>query len=352
MKQQFLELIDQIDTIESKFHSLPSSHGLAMPSVVEIRDVPEFQIWIQKIQFELQEIVDTTSDTFALNTLESAKTTYNGWNDKTDFNELKGKLLAMKTHIDKYYSARWDYVEEKVSKSSKVFISHASKDKEYVSKLVELLDDMGLNQTQVFCSSLPGYDIPVSADIFSYLREQFHEYNLHVFFVHSKNYYKRAVCLNEMGAAWVLRNEYTSFLLPGFGFEEMTGVVDSKSIAIKLDNDEVEVKDKLNQLYETMVSEFGLTKKTNIIWEQKRDRFIREVKEIVVPDEDAQQEQEDDIELLDNGLLVKKSEVEAGKKIYYCQSCYQNTGKLFTIVRGTLVMDRFCPNCKMHYSTR
>ena len=352
MKKQFLEVIDQIDTIESKFHSSPSGRGLAIPSVAVIHDVPEFQIWIQKIQFELQEIVDATLDKFAVDTLESAKTNYKGWKDKTDFSELKGRLLAMKAHVDKYYSVRGDALEEKTNKPSKIFISHANKDKEYVLKLVELLDYMGLNQNQVFCSSLPGYDIPVGADIFSCLRDQFYEYNLHVFFVHSKNYYKSAVSLNEMGAAWVIRNDYTSFLLPDFGFGEMTGVVDSKSIAIKLDNDEVEVKDKLNQLYEAIVSEFGLTKKTNIIWEQKRDRFIREVKEIVVTSENKQQEQGDDIDLLENGLCVRKSEVEAGKKIYYCQACYQNTGKLFTVVRGSLVRDKFCSNCKIHYNVR
>ena len=352
MKQNFLELIDELDVIESKFHGISGGHRFVNSSVVEIHDVPEFQIWIQKIQMELQEIIDTTSDKFAIDTLESAKATYNGWNDKVNFNKLKGRLLAMKTYIDKYYSIGGDYMEEKISKPSKIFISHASKDKEYVSKLVELLDDMGLDQTQVFCSSLPGYDIPVSADIFDYLREQFHEYNLHMFFIHSKNYYKSVVSLNEMGAAWVLKNSYTSFLLPGFGFEEMTGVVDNKSIAVKLDNDDVEVKDKLNQLYEIVISEFGLSKKSNIICEQKRDRFIKEINEIVIPGADEYQEQNDDIELLENGLLVKKSEVAAGKKIYYCQACYQNTGKLFTIVKGSLARDRFCSNCKMHYSLR
>jgi len=239
-------------------------------------------------------------------------------------------------------------MEETSAKPVKIFISHASKDKEYVKKLVELLDGMGLDQTQVFCSSLPGYDIPVGYDIFDYLRQQFQEYELHVFLIHSKNYYMSAASLNEMGAAWVLRSNCTSFLLPNFRFEDMTGAINGKSIAIKLDNDETEVKDKLNQLYDTVIREFGLTKKAAIVWEAKRDRFIKEVKEIVVPDE----EQDDDLELLDSGLLIKKSEKEAGKNIYYCHACYQNTGKLFTVVKGSLARDKFCSNCKMHYSVR
>lgn len=348
MKQDFLNLVDQIDSIESHFHMTPSSPGLLVPSVEEIYDVPEFQSWIQMIQFELQEIVDATDDKFVKETLKIAKEEYNGWRDKADFTALKGKLLAMKAHVDKYYSRKDEGMEETSAKPVKIFISHASKDKEYVKKLVELLDGMGLDQTQVFCSSLPGYDIPVGYDIFDYLRQQFQEYELHVFLIHSKNYYMSAASLNEMGAAWVLRSNCTSFLLPNFRFEDMTGAINGKSIAIKLDNDETEVKDKLNQLYDTVIREFGLTKKAAIVWEAKRDRFIKEVKEIVVPDE----EQDDDLELLDSGLLIKKSEKEAGKKIYYCHACYQNTGKLFTVVKGSLARDKFCSNCKMHYSVR
>ena len=87
-----------------------------------------------------------------------------------------------------------------------------------------------------------------------------------------------------MGAAWVLKSEYTSILLPGFTFAEMNGVVNSDTIVIKLDNDVLEVKDKLNQLYTGIVDEFGLKKKADIIWEQKRDRFIKEVSEIEIPE--------------------------------------------------------------------
>lgn len=352
MKQDFLALIDQIETIESYFHRVPSSPRVLAPTVDEINDVPEFQSWIQLIQFELQEIVDKTADRFVEETLAVAKKKYNGWNDKKDFAELKCKLLAMKSHIDKYYSESGENVDNYGKKLSKIFISHATGDKEYVAKLVELLDGMGLDQTQVFCSSLPGYDIPVGKDIFDYLREQFRNYELHVLLVHSKNYYKSAASLNEMGAAWVLRKNCTSFLLPGFNFEDMAGAINGKSIAIKLDNDETEVKDKLNQLYDTVTSEFGLNKKPAVVWETKRDRFIKEIKEINIPVEDSQAKQDEDLESLDSGLLIKKSERKAGKNIYYCQACYQNTGKLFAVVKGSLARDKFCSNCKMHYSVR
>ena len=55
----------------------------------------------------------------------------------------------------------------------RIFISHSSDDVKYVSELVTLLYDMGLDETQVFCSSLPGYGIPINKDIFDFLRKQF-----------------------------------------------------------------------------------------------------------------------------------------------------------------------------------
>ena len=183
------------------------------------------------------------------------------------------------TFTGKHY---FDQEQENMSeKQPKIFISHSSKDVEYVAQIVNLLDGMGLNQTQVFCSSLPGYGIPIDTNIFDYLRAQFSEYDLHVIFVHSDNYYKSPVSLNEMGAAWAMRSAATSILLPGFGFEKMTGVVNNQSIAIKLDAQQLELQDKLNQLYGKVVTEFGLTKKADIIWQQKRDSFIKDVQQIV-----------------------------------------------------------------------
>lgn len=352
MKDNLLTLISQIDTIEAKFHHTPSSSGYLMPSVDEIGDVPEFQIWIQNIQLELQEIVDRMGDHFVADTLECAKLHYNGWNDKKYFTALKGKLIAMRGNIEKYY-AEGGASEVAQTKAPKIFISHSTKDKPYVEKIVALLDDMGLDQTQLFCSSMPGYDIPVGRDIFEYLREQFLEYDLHVIFVHSPSYYQSAVSLNEMGAAWALRSDYTSLLIPGFSFGQMVGVVNNNVIAIKLDNDRVEVKDKLNQLYARIAKEFGLRRKPDVVWEQKRNRFIDDVLSIVPNEAESTAEtSDDDIEMLESGLLVRKSEIAAGKNINYCPACYTNYKKLYPVVNGSMARDRFCSNCKMRYSNR
>ena len=345
MKERFIELIGKVEDIEKLFHWSEATPGIASTRTEEIYDIQDFQIWIQEVTLEVQSIVDSTGDGFASDTLKALKTPFIGYNDRRDFNNIKAKLRAMARNIDKYYTDR--VTEDRLP--PKIFISHSSRDKEYVAKLVALLDDMGLNQTQVFCSSLPGYDIPVGKDIFDFLREQFHEYRLHVIIVHSTNYYQSPVCLNEMGAAWVLRSNCTSFLLPSFGFDGMRGVVNQNTIAIKLDNDETELQDKLNQLYDMFAEEFGLQKKAPIIWEQKRNSFIREVKEIKV--EAVKSEAElDDVEMNECGLMVKRSDIADGKNIIYCPACYQNYGKLYPIVPGSMRRDMFCSNCKAHYT--
>lgn len=298
MKKDLISLIDSMDDIEKLFHLVG---GNGMPTVDTIYNVQEFQDWLQEVHLELRDIHDRTNDHFIWETLNVFNRGMNGWNDKQIFAEIRGKLKAIRKNIDRYYpdeptATRLTEKEQTqmADKKPKIFISHSSKDVEYVAKVVNLLDGMGLDQTQVFCSSLPGYGIPIDTDIFDYLRDQFLEYNLHMIFIHSDNYYQSPVSLNEMGAAWALKSVATSVLLPGFGFEKMTGVVNNQTIAIKLDGAELELKDKLNQLYDKIVEEFGVTKKADIIWEQKRDAFIAEIRQVgaAVPSNDLSEDAE------------------------------------------------------------
>ena len=279
MKKDLLTLIDSIDEIEKLFHTVG---GNGMPTVDTIYDIQAFQDWFQEVHLELRDIHDRTKDHFIWETLTDFNKSMNGWNDKQIFSEIKGKLKAIRKNIDKYYPGELEIKEQEImtDKPHKIFISHSSKDVAYVAQIVNLLDDMGLNQTQVFCSSLPGYGVPIDTNIFDFLRDQFLKYNLHVIFIHSDNYYMSPISLNEMGAAWALKNAVTSILLPGFGFEKMTGVVNNRAIAIKLDSQRLELQDKLNQLYDKIISEFGLVRKADIIWQQKRDAFIDDIQQV------------------------------------------------------------------------
>lgn len=162
---------------------------------------------------------------------------------------------------------------------SKIFISHSSEDLKYVEPFVELLADIGLTNENLFCSSVPDYAIPLNQDIFDYLASLFHNYKLYVVFMLSNNYYESPVCLNEMGAAWVLKSEYTSILLPGFEYKEIKGAVNPNKIGMKLDDEEELLKKRLGELKNLMSKEFGISV-PDMRWEKKRNDFIEMMKSI------------------------------------------------------------------------
>lgn len=183
------------------------------------------------------------------------------------------------------------------SKPHKLFISHSSKDKAYMVALVEMLEDIGMPDGSFVCTSVPGHGIPGGARIYDWLRDQFLTCDLRVMFALSHNYYKSAVCLNEMGAAWVTKATDTILLLPGFGFSDVDGCVDSTEMGISFGMDEEELKHRLNEFKDTLIVEHNLPTITQTRWERHRNKFIKKVKEIAA--ERKAEEANDSIEAAD-----------------------------------------------------
>lgn len=161
----------------------------------------------------------------------------------------------------------------------KLFISHSSKDVEYVKCFIELLENIGISEKQLFCSSLPEYGVPLNQDIYDYLKSQFENYSLQVFFFLSDHYYESAACLNEMGAAWVLQASYYSILLPKFEFKNIRGAINPNKISIKLDN--VDCKARLNELKDKLIYDFKLQSISQTKWERHRDDFTKKIGAII-----------------------------------------------------------------------
>lgn len=171
-----------------------------------------------------------------------------------------------------------EYMEEVLKQKNKmlppmVFISHADADKKFANEIVTLLEFIGIKgKENLLCTSLDGYRIPLGCDIIEYLRETFSKKNLFVIILHTQNYYTRPVCMNEMGAAWALKTKYFSVLAPDFRFGDMTGVVNSKDVAIKIGADDCEAR--INQLKNELVEFFGLKQPDEDRWPHYRSSFI------------------------------------------------------------------------------
>lgn len=200
---------------------------------------------------------------------------------KDDIRRLTNHMQADIERIDQIECVApiLEKIEKAISftnKPYKVFISHSSKDKEFVGHLVDLLEVMGIDgKDKLFCSSIPLYGIDLSGKIFKTLLSQFQNYQLYVIFVHSDNYYGSPISLNEMGAAWVLKSKHCSFLTKGFPYEKMKGVVNADEISIKVDDDQA--KHRLNQPKDELVRLFNTGFVDQNKWEWKRDQFLERV---------------------------------------------------------------------------
>ena len=162
----------------------------------------------------------------------------------------------------------------------KLFISHSSKDKQYMVALVELLEGIGMPEGSLVCTSVPGYGIPGGEKIYDWLRKQFLSCDLRVLFALSHNYYDSPASLNEMGAAWVTKATDTLLFLPGFGHSDIQGCVDPQEMAISFGAGDEELKHRLSEFKDTLISEYHLPAIHQTKWERQRDRFINAVRGI------------------------------------------------------------------------
>lgn len=284
MKRELLALIKEIPTIEGKFRIFEPSAGMCIPSGEFIYDNPDFIEWKEAVEYELQQIYDRTMDTYIWNIINATGVIhkFNGKNydERENFNRLKSSLKVIEKNIDKYFPDEKS-IESEVIKAMKpkIFISHSSKDVKYVEPIVELLADIGMTNDNLFCSSIPDYGIPLNQDIYEYLSSLFSENELYVIFVLSSNYYGSPACLNEMGAAWVLKNEYTSILLPKFEYQEIDGAVNPNKIGMKLDDDDELLKKRLGELKDIISEKFSISV-PDMRWERKRNDFINTIRNI------------------------------------------------------------------------
>jgi len=138
---------------------------------------------------------------------------------------------------------------------SKIFISHSSADAPFGSAIVKLLRNLGLKKVQIVFTSEVKYGIPLGMNIFDYLKKQITD-GVYILYLLSDNYYESVACLNEMGAAWVVQNQYTIVAVPGFQFSNpkfSKGAIDPKQIGFILDD-----QFRILEFRDNILSQFGL----------------------------------------------------------------------------------------------
>lgn len=203
---------------------------------------------------------------------------YDPWDDIPDEIEIKhlnscmeeGKLL-FEGLIEEIDLLPRNNTEEFHNKEiSKIFISHSSEDKKLVSEIVHLLSLIGIQDGSIFCTSLDGYGIPLGEDWLQTIKSEVSGDAI-VLFVLSENYFRSAVSLCEMGAAWVLSKQHIPILIPPMDYKKMDGVIPLTQ-GFKIGE-----KHKWRMLKSKLEGLFNLTPKLSEIWESRRDEILNRI---------------------------------------------------------------------------
>lgn len=121
---------------------------------------------------------------------------------------------------------------------------------------------------------------------------------------------------------------------------EIKGAINPRKIDLKLDNDLNDVKEKLGQLKDMVIEEFGLEKIRDVRWEQKRDQFIAGIMEICKEQslsEEALQMLQAAYDTLD-GTIIKTSDL-SGEYIQVRDKDFITSQNRREIVRWTNGLD-------------
>ncbi len=159
--------------------------------------------------------------------------------------------------------------------SKKIFISHASADKDLVQKFVNLLSSGSqIMKPDIFCSSLTGMGIPAGEHFIEYIRKELESTGVVIALI-SKNYLNSQVCLCELGAAWVQTTTILPIIIPPCNFKDIDGVIHGiQGIRINDTND-------LNVFIDSLNSKIKNKSFNHSIWETEKKAFLEEVETII-----------------------------------------------------------------------
>lgn len=155
-----------------------------------------------------------------------------------------------------------------------IFISHSSKDREYVEQIINIFESIGVPSNKIFCSSFEGYGVALGDDFLLTIKEKL-DANVLVIFILSQNFYSSPVCLCEMGATWIKTNSHIPILIPPSDFKDVKGVIPTTN-GMKINE-----KLKYNSLKEIIEKFFQLHPINNSIWERKRDYSLKELEKLL-----------------------------------------------------------------------
>ena len=154
------------------------------------------------------------------------------------------------------------------SSKKRIFISHASKDKELINKFVDsiILLGLGIDSKIIAYTSREDTGVPPGESIPHFIQDNIACADI-VLLMISDNYKNSEVCLNEMGAAWALNKHIIQILLPNTSFDKL-GWLCSLEKALRIDDTE-----SMDSLCEVFTEKLDIGIKPSK-WNRNKTEFI------------------------------------------------------------------------------
>lgn len=154
----------------------------------------------------------------------------------------------------------------------RIFISHSSKDKQYITKFVNqiLCLGVGVSPDDIFCTSIEDLSIKNGKDIRNHIHDNIKsaEYS---FLMISDNYKASEICINEMGAVWAYDANVRLYMLPRATVDKIGWLCDARQAQSLSD------AVALDQLYKEMRLHFGIVPDNFEHWSRIREEFVKSV---------------------------------------------------------------------------
>lgn len=155
-----------------------------------------------------------------------------------------------------------------------VFVSHATVDHELVEQFVDtILKGCGLDEADIFVSSIPGMDIHAGNDLLAAVRAEVSDTTL-VIAVVAPTYPTRPVCVAELGAAWGVAGKLLPVLVPGVRRDYLEGVLTSMKV------DYLNEDKALDEIAGRIEAETGRRPASPASWTRAKKKWLRVVSDL------------------------------------------------------------------------
>jgi len=219
----------------------------------------------------------------------------------------------------------------------KVFISHSSEDVPIVRSFVDniLIGTFLLDHSadDIFCTSLPGMSIEPGEQWREEIKRKLSDAEV-VFFIITPNFKSSEVCLNEMGAAWVMCDYIIPLIVDPIKFDQIGALINVKQGEKLLSETGLDrVKGKLHKLLG--VDSSGVK---DDYWTEQKKKLIKDVEEHIKNNPFPLPVSKDTIENLQRENCMLESELEV-KKVLSSKLIKENENLLSRINALELIKD-------------